>query len=144
MLVRRFECPGLNGRPMACRLELRELDDGRWLAVAAEIAANPGASVTNAAEALATWAAFRCEVPPEDLVWVEHYDDLVSYADAGQTVDPPRWSVVIFDLAEGPGGAGYPPVGWHFVAADFRAATPDDWRAWGLPDPSAPTDAPAR
>ena len=75
MKVRQFQFgyAGLHGRPARCGLELIELVDGRTVVIATELSDNPGVSVTNFAEQLATLVCKMFHIDPTKLVWIEHY-----------------------------------------------------------------------
>jgi hypothetical protein len=73
MTIPRFEFEGLHGRKAACGFELRELPTGRAVVKVSELADNPGVSVTNFAEGLASIICNRFGIDPADLVWIEHY-----------------------------------------------------------------------
>ena len=75
MRVRKFHfgCDGLHGRPARCGLEIIELPDGRTVVIATELSDNPGVSVTNFAEELATLVCNGFSIDPNTLVWIEHY-----------------------------------------------------------------------
>lgn len=143
--IRQFCYPGLHGREAWADLTLYDLADGGTLVVASERPDNPGASVTNAAEQLATWAAFRLEFEPEQLVWVEHYP-AVGYGQiarrAGQqarrnegTVHE-TYDLVTFELHRGAwrdAGVLWPPVPWRLARPEWRPTREDDWRHLGWP-----------
>jgi hypothetical protein len=69
----RFDYAGLHGRPARCGLEIIELPDGRTVVIATEFSDNPGVSVTNFAEELATLVCKMFNIDPTILVWIEHY-----------------------------------------------------------------------
>jgi hypothetical protein len=46
-----------------------------YIAVCTELADNPGTSVTNRCEVLATHIVKQCSIHPEALIFVEHYDE---------------------------------------------------------------------
>ena len=54
---------------------------------------NPGVSVTNFAEHLATQVCRELEIDPAALVWVEHYPD----CNLGSHVDPAHWDLTTFE-----------------------------------------------
>ncbi len=87
-----------------CRLRVYESWAGMVL-LASELADNPGPSITNSAEALATALAERYGIDAGRAVFIEHYDqasyrglrreptfDAVSFTWAGGRALMPRWS----------------------------------------------------
>jgi hypothetical protein len=68
-----FDYAGLHGRPARCGLEIIELPDGKTVVIATELSDNPGVSVTNFAEQLATLVCKMFHLDPTKLVWIEHY-----------------------------------------------------------------------
>lgn len=68
-----FEYPGFQGCRSVCDLELIPLSDGRTVAIVTERVDNPGTSVTNIAEHLASWVCHQFHIDPDRLVWLEHY-----------------------------------------------------------------------
>ncbi len=86
-----------------CRLRVYESWAGTIL-LASELADNPGPSITNSAEALATALAERYRLDAGHAVFIEHYDqasyrglpreptyDAVSFTWAGGRATAPRW-----------------------------------------------------
>lgn len=78
--VPRYTFQGYFGARSVCRLRIYHVRLGdqqgnvtRPLVVLTELANNPGTSVTNAAELLATKVEREYQLPPSTL-WVEHYD----------------------------------------------------------------------
>lgn len=63
-----------NGVDSACRLRIFEAPAAQWLILVTELNKNPGMSVTNAAETIATEVCREYKLQPEDCVFVEHYD----------------------------------------------------------------------
>lgn len=107
-----------------CRLESQPLKDGRFLVIAYELPDNPGRSVTNAAEDIATQFAEAAGVGLDRLVWVE------SYALARMPGEAPSWDRCTFT----PGPAG------KFIerATSWKRMTPADWQTLGLERPAVP------
>jgi hypothetical protein len=58
-----------------CRIRVYQLADGVIVVIATELPDNPGASITNAAEILATDMRRWFVVPGGGLLWIEHYQD---------------------------------------------------------------------
>jgi hypothetical protein len=73
----RFTYRGYHGRPAECWLRLYVEPDQRPVAIVTELPDNPGASVTNRAEHLATVVATLADVEFHAdggaIVWIEHY-----------------------------------------------------------------------
>lgn len=59
-----------------CFIERVNLPDGRVVVCCVEAAGNPGSSITNSAERIATQVCDRFDIKLEELVWLEHYPDL--------------------------------------------------------------------
>ena len=95
-----------------CRLRMYE-GGACLILVASELADNPGASITNTAELLATALVQRWGIDPERAVLIEHYDpasyrglpreptfDLLTFRWFGGCAAAPRWARLIgADLA---------------------------------------------
>jgi hypothetical protein len=133
VLLDRFEYRGLNGRPAWCRLELIPLSGGRTVAIATEMIDNPGTSITNAAEYLASFVCDCFEIDPDKLVWIEHYGyggrhdrtyDLVTFR--RRPTEMIRWAKAVLR---------YHASGWpgHFEEPQWRPMCDEDWRDLGLP-----------
>lgn len=73
MKIERFNFTGAFGRRATCSLQKLDLLDGRVVVIATELADNPGISVTNWAEHLATQVCQRLDLDARKLVWIEHY-----------------------------------------------------------------------
>jgi hypothetical protein len=71
-------------------LELIPLADGRTVVIATERPDNPGTSVTNAAEELASQVCQRFDIDPDKLVWIESYpaDPCPRCASLGKVREP--------------------------------------------------------
>ena len=132
LLVEKFVFRGLNGRRGWCRLELLRASDGRTVAIATELADNPGTSVTNASEYLASNVCSKFGVDPRSLVWIEHYGygnrqvrtyDLVTFSERPK--ERIRWSGSVLR---------YHPDGWPGYFADpvWRPMCVRDWQELGL------------
>lgn len=118
----RFRFTGLHGYPCVCRLEIHRLADGRMAAVATELKDNPGTSITNAAEDLASQVCDHLGVKPEQLVWIEHY----AYAGAGNAIKERTYDRVTF----APGAPDGPPT--RFKDPQWRVMQEQDWLELGL------------
>ena len=68
-----YEFKGFHGCQSRCEYEVHALEDGGSLLVLTEIEDNPGTSVTNMAEHLATDICRKENISPQGLVVVEHY-----------------------------------------------------------------------
>ena len=130
-----FEYPGFHGHRSWCDLELIPLADGRTAAIVSERADNPGTSVTNIAERLASFVCNTFDIDPDHLVWIEHY----GYA---STTFPERtFDLVTFDrLPVGSISWSVPhgetlsrQVPAHFHQPHWRIMTDADWHGLGLP-----------
>ena len=105
-----FSYRGYHGCRSLCRLRIYKPEDvagGPWVVIASELADNPGTSVTNACERIATAVWQKLERPASGMVFVEHYPDrafigakplfVERYDLVGFQIDPwhnlraPRW-----------------------------------------------------
>ncbi len=85
-----------------CDIEVHHRTDGKYVFVATELRDNPGTSVTNFAEHLATAMRKQHRLKPEDVIWIEHYPgvkdrrkgsfDLVRFAVEGDSFRSPVWT----------------------------------------------------
>ena len=102
----RFEYHGFHGCHSVCGLDIQPLADGRTLVICTELPDNPGTSVTNFAEDLATLVCRQFGIVPAKLVWVEHYPaspshgpkpdwDWVEFTWDGRQLQQPRWRPVL-------------------------------------------------
>lgn len=88
----RFHYEGSNQVPSYCDIEII----GN-LVIAKEVQDNPGQSITNAAEVLATTVCLRNSIPMQDVVWIEKYQhrpgeaDLVQFIHDGEKLTNPYW-----------------------------------------------------
>jgi hypothetical protein len=69
-----------------CLIERINLPDGRIVIACIETAGNPGCSITNTVEELCFQVCERFEIPPDKVVWLEHYD----------YINEDEWSMVTF------------------------------------------------
>jgi len=69
-----------NGHPAKCHLKIIE----GFIVIATEISDNPGVSVTNAAENLATIVCDKFVIEPEELQWYERLPDSIGGIEQGQ------------------------------------------------------------
>jgi hypothetical protein len=134
--IEKFCFRGLNGCAAHCDLEILRLADGRTLVIATERKDNPGASVTNVAEHLASYVCDRFGIDPDRLVWIEHYAypgtvnpkrdreyDRVTFR--RRTPELIRWSESILQCH---------PDGWpgYFEKPDWRPMKEKDWLELGI------------
>ena len=92
--------------PAHCHLRILQTDQGT-LVIATELASNPGKSITNAAETIATDVVKRWQLDPNKTRFIEHYtsesyegedkekfkEDYkeVRFTWSGQQADDPKW-----------------------------------------------------
>ena len=98
----RHNYKGFWGCDSCCDIEVHRRSDGKHIFVATELPDNPGTSVTNHAEHLATAMRKEYRLKPEDVIWIEHYPeakdrrkesfDLVRFAVVGDTFRTPAWT----------------------------------------------------
>ena len=85
-----------------CDIEVHRRSDRKYVFVATELPDNPGTSVTNYAEHLATAMLRQYGLKPADMIWIEHYPkskdhqeedfDLVRFLDIeGDSFRSPVW-----------------------------------------------------
>ena len=132
IVIDRFHFTGYHGCRSCCALEVLRLSDGRTVVIATELADNPGTSVTNAFEIVATEACRRFAIDPARLAWVEHY----GYASAFEAGNPRPYDLVEFELM---------PLGSRYLVGSpsWRRMHEDDWFAQGL-TPRPPVNYPRR
>ncbi|MDB5871802.1 MAG: hypothetical protein JWQ07_1244 [Ramlibacter sp.] len=109
-----FAYKASNGADGICLLERVDLPDGRIVIACISIVGNPGQSITNAVEEICFQVCERFEIPPEHLIWLEHYENLPGYEE---------WSWVTFEQL--------PPASL-FRNPTWRTMTPALWRQLGL------------
>ena len=89
-----FKYPGYRDCHSFCNLDLTLLPEGTAFVVCAEHPDNPGTSVTNRAEIIATKVCRdNAAIDPLRLTWIEHYPAWGSRLNP----KPPTWSIVTFD-----------------------------------------------
>ena len=124
LVLDRFEFRGFRGCRCHCGLAILPRPDGRVVVVATECDDNPGTSVTNVAEELATVVVTTFRIDPAKLVWIEHYPPGKIH---GKRED---WDLASFTVKRDAGG--------QFLAFDdpvWQPMTPQDWANLGL-DPA--------
>lgn len=113
-----FKFEGLNGVFSVCAINVFH-SPVRTVVLATETPDNPGTSVTNFAEYLATLVCRKYNISPMELVWVEHYPSQPSdddYPNSG------RWAVVSFGWDWRRNGFTHPR--WaHHSREDFEDLT---------------------
>lgn len=74
---REFPYLGYHGCPSKCHIRIFEPEDKQkpYVVIATELEDNPGTSITNAAERIATAVWHLLERPVNGMLWVEHYRD---------------------------------------------------------------------
>ena len=138
--VDRFPFAGFWNYASACALELLPRPDGRVVVIASELADNPGTSVTNAAELLATDVCRRFGIAPDRLVWIEHYEygrdagiprtfDLVTFHPPRPARQAPPASAALGTTME----RGDAAIEKLFANPTWHRMQAQDWEALGLP-----------
>lgn len=102
-----FAFKSRNGSDGICLIERVDLPDGRVVIVCISAAGNPGISITNAVEDICFQVCERFEIPPNLLVWLEHYEfdedaewDIVTFGQippTGPFADP-TWTTMTLEL----------------------------------------------
>jgi hypothetical protein len=126
LILDRFEYPGFRGCASWCGLALLPRPGGRTVVIATEREDNPGTSVTNLAEELATMVVKTFGLDARKLVWVEHYGPSKMH---GPDED---WDMIDF------GNVQFDRTSGRFIAFDDPAWRPmrcQDWQALEL-DPA--------
>jgi hypothetical protein len=124
-VVKRFRFTDPNGRDAHCRIELvpasggRGPADDRVVVIATELIDNPGMSVTNAVEALATQACEQFDLNPRSVVWIEFY----GYPANEDPLAARPYDRVRFASVNSRGPLGHP---------SWSPMTDDAWRELGL------------
>jgi hypothetical protein len=98
----RYNYKGFRGCDSSCDIQVHRRSNGKHILVATELPDNPGTSVTNCAEHLATAMRKEYRLKPEDVIWIEHYPEakdrrkesfnLVRFAVVGDTFRTPVWT----------------------------------------------------
>jgi hypothetical protein len=97
-----------NGADGISLIERIDIPDGRIVVACISVAGNPGNSITNSAEFICFQVCERFEIPPERLVWLEHYDEEIDS----------EWSLVTF---------GKGPPDFPFGEPRWTTMTPELW-----------------
>ncbi len=96
-----------------CLIERIDLPDGRIVIACIQVAGNPGISITNNAEYIYDQVCRQFSIPPEKLVWLEHYD----------IYEGDEWNLVTFETS---------PSADEFADPKWTSMTPALWRSLGL------------
>lgn len=102
-----FEYPGYQQAPSFCNVDVYRREDEQYVIVATELAANPGTSVTNRCEIIATMIAKHFDIPSDRLIFIEQYNR-TSFRDLGEL---PGQALIKFTWAKGK--ASHPE--WKYV-----------------------------
>lgn len=121
-VIERYPYRGFHGCASWCGLEIIRLRDGRTVVIATEVEDNPGTSVTNMAEGLASRVCAEFTINPRSLVWIEHY----GYPSAFPAGNPRTFDLVTFARPMAGDGAPFGDPKW-------RPMSEGDWRALSLP-----------
>lgn len=131
-----------------CRLRVYQ-ESGKTIFLLTELPENPGMSVTNAADQIATWLVADNNVKPENAIFIEHYPaddtrpqdtyDLINFTWGERQgkwyATIPQWRRLTLEEAEILTGANLSPM--NRALADFGLETVDgrdfdDLDAWEL------------
>lgn len=110
-----------NGRAAHCALRLVQGSRERVVVIATELRSNPGMSITNAVEMLATQVARQFELNVMMLVWIEHY----AYPISGNPLVPRSYDRVEFRSRLHGGDPA-------FIGPAWRTMTASDWAELGV------------
>ena len=122
VIMERFTFPNVHGRKGECRIEATKLPDGRIVVIATELADNPGMSITNAAEYVATDVCEALGIAPHQLIWIEFY---------GYPASPSFGRKRTYDLVT---FATMTPEGRPiFHEPRWRPMNEGDWKTLGIP-----------
>ncbi len=118
--IDRFDFRGFRGYVSCCGLHVEQLDDGRTLVICTERPDNPGTSVTNAAEIIASRVASQLALDPAKLIWIEHYPPSKLHGES-EDFDLVTFGSIVHD-------------GIHTVFDDpcWRPVNSEDWQSIGL------------
>ena len=108
----RFEYTGFHGSPGTCEIKIVHAL-GLAFVICSEIPDNPGRSVTNMAEAIATAVCKEYDLNPNRMVWIEHYPP-----SHGRTKD--SYDLVTFKQKPSPGFRDLGTAGVEFCYPDWK------------------------
>ncbi len=104
----KFSWRDSNGRVAFCFFEILHIPNDKVAVVFTEVAGNPGLSITNDCELLATRFFIemlkRRELKPYNIKFIEHYTD-----------EPERWDEVVFGSLETKPIVRYGEPTWHRI-----------------------------
>jgi hypothetical protein len=131
-----FEYRGFHGCKCSCDLEIVERSDGRTLVITTEREDNPGTSITNVAEHLASYVCDCFGIEPEKLIWIEHY----GYPDPLHPKRPRTYDLVTFErqppeqILWSPAVLSSKPDGWpgYFDEPEWQPMEEETWREFGI------------
>jgi hypothetical protein len=122
VFIDRFGYADCHGRRGECRIEVIPASRDRTVVIATELQDNPGMSITNAAEYVATAACRELRIDPATLVWIEHY----GYPSPVTPERPRTYDRVTF-------GRILPLISELLLQQpSWRVMKPADWRELGL------------
>jgi hypothetical protein len=127
-----FDFLGLHGQRARCQLMHIDIDHFSQVIIATELPDNPGASITNTAELLATQACEHLNLTfmnAYTVTWIEHYP--VRPGHSAGAIIPATYDLVVFKLQAG--GLERP---WKFLAPTWRRMTRVEWYELGLTPPA--------
>jgi len=123
----RFEYRDMHGRIGVCAIEAIKLPESGIAVIATELKDNPGMSITNAAEYVATAVCKRLRLDPHYLVWIEHYGYPSPLSKLPRTYDRVTFARITSDREP------------FFHEPKWSAMKEKDWRDLGLePRPNEP------
>jgi hypothetical protein len=131
IVIDRFHFTGFHGCRSCCALEIIRVADGRSAVIATELPDNPGTSITNAFELVASAVCLQFAIDPHRLVWIEHY----GYASAFAAGNPRPFDLVSFDV--------WPDRDRRVAHPQWKRMHNADWLALGL-TPRPPVEYPPR
>ena len=124
LLLVRFAFRSVHRHIAECGIEAIKLADDRVVVIATELSDNPGMSITNAAEYVATAVCRQLAIDPLKLIWIEHY----GYPVPGHPERPRTYDRVTFESI-----TPFQEIWFH--RPDWKVMRIDDWRNLGLPCP---------
>ena len=93
-----YKFKGFHGCDSKCDIEIIRRGDGKIVVIATELDDNPGTSITNIVETLATEICQAHDIKHFDLIWIEHYPERGRYSRL-----PESWDLVTFNMLTGQG-----------------------------------------
>jgi hypothetical protein len=127
LIYERFEYRDMHRRLGVCAIEAIALPESGIAVIATELKDNPGMSITNAAEYVATAVCKKLRLGPHLLVWIEHYGYPSPVPKLTRTYDRVTFARIT------------PDQELFFHEPNWSAMKEQDWRALGLePRPNEP------